>query len=288
MKIERRQTLDQRISRACEYISRNLDADLTLETLSAVSALSKFHFHRVFFACTGLNISKFIQMARLKQASFQLAFKNDPKIIDIALDAGFDSPEAFSRAFKREFEQTPSQFKKAPDWPLWHSKFQFSAPKGTKTMDVKTVTLPDIKTAILEHHGSPDNIYDTAAKFVAWRKESKLSPVETSQTYGIPYSDPKLTKPEEFRFDFCGTIEKDVPKNNYNVKTGCIPGGRFAVIRHFGSHNEVEDSIYYLYREWLPQNREEARDFPCFFHYLNFIHEVAEHELVTDIYLPLK
>lgn len=67
-----------------------------------------------------------------------------------------------------------------------------------------------------------------------------------------------------------------------------IPGGRCAVVRHHGSHERIAESIYPLYREWLPQSGEELRDFPLFFHYLNLIPEVEEHELVTDIYLPLK
>jgi hypothetical protein len=42
-----------------------------------------------------------------------------------------------------------------------------------------------------------------------------------------------------------------------------------------------------LYRDWLPASGEELRDFPLYFHYLNLVHEVAVHELLTDIYLPL-
>ncbi|MGK9878855.1 GyrI-like domain-containing protein, partial [Salmonella enterica subsp. enterica] len=46
--------------------------------------------------------------------------------------------------------------------------------------------------------------------------------------------------------------------------------------------------VWYLFREWLPASGETPRDFPVFFQYLNFVHEVAEHELLTDIYLPLR
>nr|WP_231855061.1 GyrI-like domain-containing protein [Photobacterium profundum] len=46
--------------------------------------------------------------------------------------------------------------------------------------------------------------------------------------------------------------------------------------------------IHYLYGQWLPESGEELRDDPCFFHYMNFFPEVSEHELITDIYLPLK
>ncbi|HCS65374.1 MAG TPA: AraC family transcriptional regulator, partial [Cellvibrio sp.] len=72
------------------------------------------------------------------------------------------------------------------------------------------------------------------------------------------------------------------------VKAGIIPGGKCAVIRHKGSHNNLDTSIYAFYREWLPNSGEEMRDYPCFFHYVNFIYEVDECDLITDIYFPLK
>ncbi|VTN11575.1 DNA gyrase inhibitor [Raoultella terrigena] len=67
-----------------------------------------------------------------------------------------------------------------------------------------------------------------------------------------------------------------------------IPAGRCAVLRHQGSHDALTGLAQALYRDWLPGSGEELRDFPLFFHYHNFVHEVAEHELLTDIYLPLK
>ena len=58
--------------------------------------------------------------------------------------------------------------------------------------------------------------------------------------------------------------------------------------RHLGSHMRIGESIYPLYRNWLPGSGEELRDFPLFFHYLNLLPDTPENELVTDIYLPLK
>ena len=66
-----------------------------------------------------------------------------------------------------------------------------------------------------------------------------------------------------------------------------IPGGRCAVVRHHGSLDTLANSVWFLYRDWLPASGETLRDFPVYFRYLNFVHEVAEHELQTDIYLPL-
>lgn len=279
---------ERRIKRVCDYIQMHLDKDITVSELSDVAALSKYHFHRIFSAYTGVNIVKYIQLLRLKRASYQLAFEHELKVIDIAMDAHFDSPEAFSRAFKRSFNQTPSEFRKFPDWENWHKKLEFSIPKGDIKMDVQIVTKNEENIAYLSHIGAPDRILETAAEFIEWRKETGLSPVKSSNTYGIPHADPELASPEEFRFDLCGTIERDVPKNKQGVKTSVIPAGRCAVIRHKGSHDQIRDVVCTLYSEWLPESSEETRDFPVYFHYLNFIHEVNESELLTDIYLPLK
>ena len=280
--------LAEKIDRLCEYISHNLEEDLSLDRLSHVAALSKFHLHRVFVANTGISLFRFIQLSRLKRASLQLAFKKDQRIIDIALDAGFDSPEAFARSFKKTFGQTPSQFRKNPEWGAWQSKLNLLVQQGGRAMDVGIVDFTETKVALLQHRGAPDLVMESAARFIQWRKETGLSPVKTSRTFGIPYNDPNITPPEEFRFDICGVIDEDVPENDHGVKTGMIPGGRCAVVRHKGSLDAISDSVYYLYRDWLPESGEELRDFPCYFHYLNLISEVDECDLLTDIYLPLE
>lgn len=279
---------DEKISRVCDYISQNMDEDLSLEQLSNIAALSKFHFHRVFSAHTGLGLFKFIQLARLKRASFQLVYKTEAKVIDIALDAGFDSPEAFSRAFKRTFGQTPTEFKNKPEWSVWHSKYQFKFPKGENVMDVRIVELKEMKVAMIEHRGSPERIFETVSKFINWRKETGLSPVRSSRSFGIAYDDPATTPPDDFRIDLCGTVSTDVPTNAYGIKTSVIPAGRCAVVRHKGSLDNIADSVYYLYRNWLPQSGEELRDYPCVFEYLNLVPDVNEGDLLTDVYLPLK
>lgn len=280
---------DQRIARVCDYISQHLDDVLTLEMMSHVAAFSKYHFHRVFQAYTGTSVTKFIQLSRLKRASFRLAFEKDQRIIDIALEAHFDSAEAFSRAFKRTFNQTPSAFRAAPLWAEWHQRYEFChQPLREQTMNVTITQFKTTPIALLTHLGPPEKVFDTASQFIAWRKATGLSPIKTSRTFGIPHSDPNITAPDKFRWDVCGEFDGQVPTNDYGVKSGVIPGGKCAVIRHKGSHGNMESNIYYLYKEWLPQSSESLRDYPCFFHYLNFIHEVDECDLLTDIYLPLE
>lgn len=278
----------QRFERVFEYIEQHLDEPMNVEQLGGVAYFSKFHFHRQFSEYTGLGVAAYVRILRLRRASYRLVFSRQERITDIALDAGFESPEAFSRAFKQAFGQSPSQFRKSPLWQPWSERFRLPPRERREKMDVKIVDFAETQVAVLAHRGSPQKVNDSALVFIEWRKQSGLSPVKTSRTFGVAYDDPERTDPERFRFDICGEVSGPVPENPQGVVTGVIPGGRCALVRHLGSHDRIGDSVYPLYRQWLPESGEELRDFPLFFQYLNLFPEVAEHELVTDIYLPLK
>ena len=93
-----------RFQRVCKYIARHLDEPLSLETLSAIAHSSPYHFHRQFSAYTGIPLYRYIQWLRLRRACWRLAFNPRDKVIDIALDAGFQNAESFSRAFRTAFD----------------------------------------------------------------------------------------------------------------------------------------------------------------------------------------
>lgn len=277
----------ERFNKVFDYIDRHLDEALSVEQLSQIAHFSKFHFHRQFSDYCGISVIRYIQLMRLKRASYQLAFSAN-RITEIALNAIFENPESFSRAFKNTFGQTPSEFRKQPKWHPWSERYQFPNRDRKKIMEVKISNFKQTKIAVLEHRGAPTLVNDSAKIFIDWRKSSGLSPVQTSQAFGIVYDNPDTTPPDDFRFDICGSVAQNVPTNSQGIINKTIPEGRCAVVRHLGSHDRLGESIYYLYREWLPSSGEELRDFPLFFHYLNLMPDTPEHELVTDIYLPLK
>ena len=285
----------RRFEQVFDFIEQHLDSALTVEQLSEVACFSRFHFHRQFSQFCGVSVSRYITLMRLKRASYRLVQQSPDKIIDIALDAGFENPESFSRAFKHTFGLTPSEFRKAPVWMDWHKHFQFpgmETQKRMEKMDVKIIQVEPIQVAVLEHHGDPMRVSNSVATFIEWRKASGLSDYTTQGTYGVPYNDPLVTPGEEFRFDICGELNPQaqgkVPANSQGVISKTLPGGRCAVVRHVGSYDRISETVYNLYRQWLPQSGEELRDFPVYFRYLQLDQELPEHAQQTDILLPLK
>ncbi len=90
-------------------------------------------------------------------------------------------------------------------------------------MDVKIVEFPPTRVAMLTHLGHPDKVNASAAKFIAWRRETGQSPIASSQTFGIARHDPQTTPPAQFRFDICGSVRQPIAENDVGVVNSEIP-----------------------------------------------------------------
>lgn len=287
-------TYQIRMQRVLDHIERHLDDDLDLDGLSSVAAFSKFHFHRQFTATFGLSVHRYVQLARMKRASYRLAYRDAQSVTDIAMDAGYDAPDAFARAFRQRFGQSPSSFRKTPDWEPWLAAFgpldnaRSKLMQNTYTPDHVTIrdTAP-IPVAIMEHRGDPATIGATIQRFIAWRKAAGLSP-KVSPTFTVFHSDPRSVPPAEYRMDLCVGTDRPIAAHGERIEAGIIPGGRCAVLRVVGNTDNLEPAALYLYRDWLPASGEDVRDFPLYCRRLSVFPDVPEHEATADLFLPLR
>ncbi|HWU81520.1 MAG TPA: AraC family transcriptional regulator [Caulobacter sp.] len=289
------QNYHTRMRRVLDHIDQHLDGDLDLETVSRVAAFSKFHFHRQFTAIFEMSVHRYVQLARMKRASHRLACETAQSVTDIAMEAGYDAPDAFARAFRRRLGQSPSSFRKSPDWDPWLAAFGPLDNARSKLMqiiftpdDVTIRDVPPTPVAMLEHRGDRAKLGDTRERFIAWRRAAGLSP-ETNPTFMVFRSERLPANPADYSMDLCVGTDRPVEPNDQQMKAGVIPGGRCAVLRYPGNTNNLEPAALYLYGDWLPASGEEARDFPVYCQRrLSFIPEVSAHEVVVELFLPLK
>lgn len=286
-----------RMRRVLDYIDRHLDEDLGLDVLSGVAAFSKYHFHRQFAATFGLSVHRYVQLVRLKRASHQLANGDAQSVTDIAMEAGYDAPDAFARAFRQRFGQSPSSFRRSPRWEPWLAAFgplnkarNKLMPKTFSPDDVTIREVAPTRVAIFEHHGDPDTLDATIQRFIAWRKARGMSP-QTNPTFNIWYSERRPANPADYRMDLCIGLRADQPIDEETVKAGEIklgeiPGGRCAVLRVTGDTHNLEPAALYLYRDWLPESGEEMRDFPIYCQ--RFFLEGPELGTAAELFLPLR
>lgn len=283
------------MQRVLDYIDQHLDGDLDLDTVSRIAAFSKFHFHRQFTATFGMSVHRYVQLARMKRASHQLTLKDAQSVTDIAMDAGYDAPDAFARAFRQRLGQSPSSFRKSPDWEPWLAAFGPFDTARNKLMqiifdndDVTIRDVPPTPVAMIEHRGDRATLGDTIGRFTTWRRAAGLSP-ERSSTFMVFRSEREPANPADYSMDLCVGTDQPIAANAERVKAGEIPGGRCAVLRYPGNTHNLEPAALYLYNEWLPASGEEARDFPIYSQRrLAFIPEASAHEIVVELFLPLK
>jgi AraC family transcriptional regulator len=100
----------ERITAVEQYVGQHMDERLDREVLAAVAGFSVPHFHRVFTAHVGENIASYVRRARMLRAGQKLRM-GAVDITEVALAAGYDTHAAFSKAFKRQFGLSPSEFR---------------------------------------------------------------------------------------------------------------------------------------------------------------------------------
>jgi len=102
----------ERIVRTLVYIQEHLDDALELDQVASVAAFSSFHFHRIFRGFVGETLKEYVRRLRLERAARNLKRLDEP-IIEIALQAGFETHESFTRAFGDMFGIPPSSYRTA-------------------------------------------------------------------------------------------------------------------------------------------------------------------------------
>ncbi len=279
---------ERQLNKVIAFIGKHLDDKLTLTQLSNIACFSKYHFHRLFTAYTGLSLQQYIRWLRLKRAAHQLIVDKSKSIIDIAINAGFESHESFTRAFKQSCGFSPSEFRSRSSWQAWENPPYCLPKQGEIIMNVVIKNLKARRLAVLEHRGDPRKVGDSVNKLIFWAKNQSMDlKPEAGEAFGFAYDDPKTTPESEFRFDLGITVPEQLKIEGVVIEKR-LPAGRYAIALHKGSRDNIGDTVYGLYRDWLPQSNEELGDLPCIFCYHNFDHEVAETELLTECWLLLK
>jgi len=277
----------RRMARVLDHIDRHPDGDLRLAALAEVAAFSPFHFHRQFAATFGLSVQHYVGLSRLKRAAFALACRSEMPVIDVALGAGFQTPDSFAKAFRKAFGVSPSAFRKAPDWTAWHAAISPREEARKHAMTPPTadmiaiIDFAETSVLTLDHQGPPHLINATIGRFIAWRKANGAGPQRT-RTFNIFHADgegePRLVLA-------CSRLPGLAPGEG--MGEGVIPAGRCARLRITGPGDDLEAPANWLYREWLPASGETLRDFPLFCERSNFGPGLPDSEMVTDLYLPL-
>lgn len=155
-----------------------LDANpnLSIAELAAKVYVSPAHLQRLFRARCGIPLGQYRRLLQLDRAASQLAYRAI-RITDIAFDAGYDSPEAFSRAFEQFVGVSPRAFRQQPDWHTWQAQLQQLQPvPHHPRYQLRWQQRQAEPVLLLRHRGPLSNLGPTIGQFIATRKAHQLPP----------------------------------------------------------------------------------------------------------------
>ena len=285
------------LERAILYIENHLGEDIKVEDAAAAAGYSYYHFTRQFNALLGESVGSYIRKRRIAKAAKELLY-TDRRILDIALDCGFESAESFSRAFKSLYLTSPVSYRKNRLDLFIGSKPQLEGERLTHitknlTVHPVIVELPDIMAAGLR--GSTtlnDNVLP--GLWAACMEMSHQIPhqIPGGRGFGIceacGQGNTLYSMNGDVLFSEVAAVEVSsfdglpapfVPK--------IIKGGRYAVFTHTGSLSLLQDSYSYIWGTWFLGTNEKLDAREDFEVYDQRFSGYDNPESQIDLYIPI-
>ncbi|NQZ30089.1 MAG: AraC family transcriptional regulator [Oceanospirillaceae bacterium] len=250
------------VQKGVDFIESNLDYDLSFGDISKKAGISQWHFQRIFRALTNETLKTYIRSRRLANALEKL-LKNDQKIIEIAITAGYESQESFTRAFKKAFNLTPSEARKIGSKNLFLKKVKFDAQYlrhinqnislTPQIYTQKRLLLVGMKTEFYSVDSEKNNIADKLPQlwgaFVPRMGEIKHSIANVA--YGIIQQEKGNTDLLEYYAVVEVTSIDQLPAGMISLE---IPQSTYAKFVHKGKVTNINNTINYIYSSWLLQS----------------------------------
>jgi AraC family transcriptional regulator len=246
----------------------------------------------------GESVMEHIRRLRLERAAHQLKFTPQP-VTRIAFGAGYETHEAFTRAFHAMFDLSPSDFRethRALPFRSVPSDIHFvengqvqdfqPSQAGGQALDVRIEAMAPIRVAFVRHLGPYNQVGVAWTRLMSWAGPRGLCSRRPT-ILGIVHDDPEVTPQDKIRYDACIAVDEHVkPEGDIGMQE--VGGSNFALTTHRGPYEKSGDTYVRLCGEWLPASGCEARAAPCFEIYRNSPMDTSPADLLTDIYLPLE
>lgn len=275
----------ERLNRVLVYIDQHRSEALSLDRLAGIACLSSCHFHRIFRAMMGEPLGQYVQRVRMETAALHLQTSNR-NVLEIALDAGYESAAAFTRAFEQRFGLAPTECRASHRFELKVRAAQLQQSNTANMITPEIRQRPATTVAFVRHTGPYASVGAAWQKICSFAGSRQLLGPKTSYI-GISHDFPNLTASEQLRYDACITLDRELsPTGEVGVQT--IPVGRYAVFLHRGPYESFSATYDAIYRDWLPNSREQLRNQSAFELYLNSIENTPPADLRTEIWVPLE
>lgn len=283
-----------RLVNGIKFIEENLTKEIDLHSISSEAFLSGFHFHRIFTALMGETPGDYIRSRRLSEASILLS-ESDKRILEIAIEYGYESQEAFTRAFKKQFRETPNRFRKKGYSSHFLRKEAVTREAlehliNSVTLEPQIIQKEDFTLCGVEGKTSKNkNRIGSIWQKIFWKLKLIPNQNEKGVMYGVSeYMDPaEFTNDTEFHY-FAGVkVDKGTePPKGLVIKN--ISSKKWAVFTHKGGLKTLQTTYNYIYGPWTLKTNEVIMESDDMEYYDSRFNPKKQDTSEIDIFVPIK
>jgi AraC family transcriptional regulator len=255
------------VGKALWYAETHFAVDITLEEIANVSGVSRFYLSRAFGEVTGRSVMRYVRGRRLTEAARSLA-AGAGDILSVALDAGYGSHEAFTRAFRDQFGLTPETVRAQRHL----DNIALVEPIKMDETLLASLEPPRFETSkpLLIAGLGERYTWETSGTGIPaqWQRFGPYLGHIPGQVCGRTAYGVCCNSDDEGNYDYICGVEvadfSDLPKELSRVR---IPRQRYAVFSHRDHVSTIRRTISTIWNKWLPESGHELADAPNFERY---------------------
>ncbi|WP_426816985.1 MDR efflux pump AcrAB transcriptional activator RobA [Winslowiella sp. 2C04] len=276
------------------WLESHLDQSLSLDNVAAKAGYSKWHLQRMFKEVTGHAIGAYIRARRLSKAAVALRLTSRP-ILDIALQYRFDSQQTFTRAFKKQFAQTPAYYRRASDWnsfgirpPIRLGDFQL--PEATYVTLPETVLVGQTQsyTCTLEQISR----FRDEMRIHFWRQFLTETDTVPPMLYGLHQSRPSQEKDDEQEILYTTAVTSEqLTQTMQSAQTVLLEAGDYVQFSYHGPTGDLQEFILLIYGTCMPTlglTRRQGQDIERFHTHGGKKRQDPPSEIRCDYLIPIR
>lgn len=278
----------EQVQRGLDFVESHLDADIELADVARHAGLSQWHFQRIFKASTNETLKTYIRSRRLANALHKL-LHSKRRILDIAVEAGYETHESFTRAFKASYGMTPKDYRQLGDKSLFLNKVAFNEEylrhlnQGVSLeptfIEQRPIRLVGLRTLYYGVDSEKNNIANTLPKlwddFLA--RLDEISERIPGTCYGVIQQAEESSDILEYHAAIEVTKTIDVPDGMHEI---LIPSANYAVFDHLGKPQLLDSTVNYIYSSWLLSSQKRHSRGPDLEYYGDGFIPDSEHSLM--------
>jgi len=254
----------RQVQSGIDFIESKLESDISPRDVAQHAGISQWHFQRIFKALTNETLKSYIRARRLAN-SLDALLSTDLRILDIAMSAGYENQESYTRAFRQSFDMTPGAYRRIGRRALFLKKVEIGEQyirhiQSNVTLEPEIYVKPErtlvgLRTQFFSVDSEKNNVAQELPPL--WEKFLQRMNEIPNSIAGMCYGALYRVDEHDEQLNYLAAIEvRDADSIPDGMEAMVLPESCYAQFAHRGNVAQLDNTVNYIYSNWLLKSNQ--------------------------------